>query len=317
MASCEEFVSLKFETNDFDELCEAALGWDQDYNQMSGGQFEGGLHLTQIGSRQVMREYFGKKIWYRGTAPANSFGFGLPIKQSGQANCVGYTVDNNTVVLQTPGQEADLITGDFWDSIVLSYTEEDIRTITSALSNKKHRIWHRTGTIQLSPDAAMSIRRLALNLLDQEVSESNKSKTRMAFLHDQLMKFFLWNLLQVQESEAMDVKPHRPANIVKRATDYVLADATGKAGLTEICKEVGVSLRSLHYAFQDVTGLPAATWLRQVRLNRVHRLLACADPGTSSVQSIAETNGFFHKGHFSAQYRKFYGRLPSETLKSA
>ncbi|GKX34560.1 MAG: hypothetical protein MnENMB40S_21780 [Rhizobiaceae bacterium MnEN-MB40S] len=88
------------------------------------------------------------------------------------------------------------------------------------------------------------------------------------------------------------------------------ADKTGGIDLVDICAELKVSLRTLHYAFQDVTGMSPATWLRRIRLNRVHKALRKSSLEDTLVKQVAIENGFLHAGHFSNQYQRLFGCLP-------
>jgi AraC family ethanolamine operon transcriptional activator len=52
------------------------------------------------------------------------------------------------------------------------------------------------------------------------------------------------------------------------------------------------------------------SWLNTMRLNAVRRHLK----GAKSVTDAATELGFWHFGHFSRDYKDFFGELPSEAL---
>lgn len=61
-------------------------------------------------------------------------------------------------------------------------------------------------------------------------------------------------------------------------------------------------------------GISPIRYLKILRLNRVREALrACARSAT--VFDIAADHGFWHMGHFSAQYRALFGETPSQTLR--
>jgi AraC family ethanolamine operon transcriptional activator len=100
--------------------------------------------------------------------------------------------------------------------------------------------------------------------------------------------------------------------LVRRADDHLRARRGGPLSLLELCRELGVSERTLHYAFQQVRGLSPMAYVRAMRLNAVRQeLKAAAD--TASVQAIAQRWGFGHPGEFAAAYRRLFGELPSQT----
>jgi AraC family ethanolamine operon transcriptional activator len=82
----------------------------------------------------------------------------------------------------------------------------------------------------------------------------------------------------------------------------------------DLCRELGVSERTLHYAFREVRGLSPMAYFRAVRLNAVRQELKAA-PDTAAVHAIARRWGFGHPGEFAAAaYRRLFGELPSQTL---
>jgi transcriptional regulator GlxA family with amidase domain len=57
------------------------------------------------------------------------------------------------------------------------------------------------------------------------------------------------------------------------------------------------------------------TYLRHLRLARVHDHLRDADPALDTVTQAAYRYGFTHMGRFAAAYRTRYGVAPRETLR--
>ena len=302
------------QTGDIEELQEAATDWDQHYCQMSPGQFEGGIELAQLGSRQIMRERWGRKVRYTGTAPPGSFGFAIPLEQLGTANWIGRPVHSNTVVLQAPGREADLISSAYWDSLVLGLPEDEVQSIVSVLSIHDDVTGELHGVVNLKQDATDKLLRLGLDFIRQTKLASSDDETRIQRMSEQFVKLFLWELVDAQEGSNNDVRPTKPSDIVRQATELVLSDRTNATGLTEICEHLGVSLRALHYAFQDVADMSPATWLRRIRLNQIRKILQQSTPNEILVKQVALGNGFFHLGHFSRNYKALFGELPSDTL---
>jgi AraC family ethanolamine operon transcriptional activator len=106
--------------------------------------------------------------------------------------------------------------------------------------------------------------------------------------------------------------PPNRERLVRRADDYLRARLGEPLSLLELCRELGVSERALHYAFQEVRGLSPLAYVRACRLHAVRQELKAA-PGTAAVQEIARRWGFGHPGEFAAAYRRLFGALPSQT----
>ncbi len=305
-----------FKTNDFEELQDAAADWDQRYLQMCPGPFDGGIDMIQFGSRHIFRERWGRKTMYQGTAPQGSYGIALSFDQPGTGNWVGRPVGPDPVIVQAPGQEADMVSSHYWDALTLSVSKEEVHSIVSALSGRDDNIGNFCGALTLQPDVADRLRRLGRDFLREARQASDEDERQISRWSEQLVRVFLWEMVDALESPEFVVAPTRPANTVRLATELVLSDQTNEIELTEICAQLKVSLRTLHYAFQDVTGMPPATWLRRIRLNQVHKTLQRSSPDEIMVKRVALDNGFFHLGHFSRQYQRLFGCLPSQTLQS-
>jgi AraC family ethanolamine operon transcriptional activator len=102
--------------------------------------------------------------------------------------------------------------------------------------------------------------------------------------------------------------------LVRRADDYMRARLGGPLSLLDLCREVGVSERALHYAFQEVRGLTPMAYFQACRLNAVRQELKAAAAAPATVREVAQRWGFWHTGEFAAAYRRLFGELPSRTL---
>jgi AraC-like DNA-binding protein len=58
--------------------------------------------------------------------------------------------------------------------------------------------------------------------------------------------------------------------LVRRAEDYMRAHLGGPLSVLDLCRELAVSERTLHYAFQEVRGLGPMAYFQAVRLNAAH-----------------------------------------------
>jgi len=111
----------------------------------------------------------------------------------------------------------------------------------------------------------------------------------------------------------------RAMRIAGQARDF--ADAQFKVDIlpsvVDICAAIGVSERSLQYAFGRYVGMSPLNYLRLCRLNRArHALRAPVNPGVT-VTDTALHYGFTHLGRFAGDYRRLFGESPSQTLSDA
>lgn len=101
---------------------------------------------------------------------------------------------------------------------------------------------------------------------------------------------------------------------LRQARDYVAEHLREPIHLEDLCAALGLSRRGVEVMFQDSLGIGPTAFLRHQRLHGVHRALQAAPPVPGAVKESALEWGFWHMGHFSQEYRAFFGESPSETL---
>ena len=106
-----------------------------------------------------------------------------------------------------------------------------------------------------------------------------------------------------------------PAKI-RHAEDFIAANLGAPLSLSDIANATGIPVRSLTRAFHKRHGIGPITYLRQLRLEQIHRELIGADPMGCTVTEIALKYGFENLGRFAQQYRAAFKELPSTTLKA-
>ncbi len=95
----------------------------------------------------------------------------------------------------------------------------------------------------------------------------------------------------------------------------VATQSNFRISIYELCRTLGVSKRTLEYAFQSYLQISPARYFRTLRFNQCFKLLLAADPARHSVKEFALDLGFTDLGRFAGLYRKFFCEYPSQTLK--
>jgi AraC-like DNA-binding protein len=104
---------------------------------------------------------------------------------------------------------------------------------------------------------------------------------------------------------------------IRRAVAFVDDHAHDPITMSDIAVAAGIEPRGLQVGFGRYLDTTPTGYLRRVRMERAHRDLLLADPAAGdTVCDIARRWGFVHVGRFAVQYRKIYGRSPSQTLQT-
>lgn len=79
-----------------------------------------------------------------------------------------------------------------------------------------------------------------------------------------------------------------------------------------LAQHVGLGRVQLHRKLKEITGLPTAEFIRNLRLKQAAILLK---EKKNNITQIAYAVGFTNQTHFSATFKKFYGVTPSEYIQ--
>lgn len=102
---------------------------------------------------------------------------------------------------------------------------------------------------------------------------------------------------------------------LRRAVDHIHANPQMPMTVTDLAAVADLSIRALQGAFQRVFDMSPMSYLRDVRLARVHAELLRLDPAQTTVADVARRWGFTHVGRFSGAYAARYGEYPKDTLR--
>lgn len=85
--------------------------------------------------------------------------------------------------------------------------------------------------------------------------------------------------------------------------------------LERVLEFYGGPMRTFYYNFKKYTGSTPHQYIKNIRLNAVHKMLKKSDPGFIGVREVAYQFGFRHLGQFAKDYNHLFGEMPSHRLK--
>jgi AraC-like DNA-binding protein len=103
--------------------------------------------------------------------------------------------------------------------------------------------------------------------------------------------------------------------LLRRAIEYIDANAINDIGLADIAEAVHVTPRAVQYMFRRHLETTPLQYLRRLRVHYAHQELLTGDRTHSTVTEIAARWGFAHTGRFAVMYRQTYGQSPHTTLR--
>ena len=100
---------------------------------------------------------------------------------------------------------------------------------------------------------------------------------------------------------------------LRKAREILHEHADTYYTIAQLAKETGLSQRNLQYLFKKHLGVSPKHYYLGVKFRRIRDEII-----RGQHEPLAETalrHGFYHAGHFSAVYRRFFGELPSQTIR--
>jgi AraC family ethanolamine operon transcriptional activator len=304
-------------TRDPDELAEGFRRWELRFRQLGGGPFRGQLQFLQLGGTQIFRASGNRRIHAQGSLPPGSFGFAPLLPRNEGDIWRGRRCKPGQVVTIDPGQEADHITAaDYW-MVGLTVDGDCFRECAAVLGgfDPDERLAGRLA-VTSSPACCRALTahlRGLLDLVEARPKLFAQPRTRQV-VEQECVRCVVEVMAQSTGGDRTACWSSNRERLVRRADDYMQACLRGPLSLLDLCRELGVSERALHYAFQDIRGLSPMAYFQAGRLNAVRQELKAAAAGTATVREIARRWGFGHTGEFAAAYRRLFGELPSQTL---
>ncbi|WP_348788845.1 AraC family transcriptional regulator [Leifsonia sp. NPDC080035] len=263
---------------------------------------------------------FGDAVRVR-TAEARDFHVDIPI--SGVATmraALGTPVRGTptTAAVFMPGRPVELDCSDRFSQLALMIPRDQLRLeLENLLGEPAGRPLEFTAQLNLAGTGGLTIMH-ALRMVDGAAAQEDGPLTH-PLATQRLEQIIIQSLLfgQPHNYSALLAAPSptggsRP---VSRAVELMRSDPGHPWTVAELAADVSLSVRSLQEGFRRSLDTTPMTYLRRLRLDKVHHELSTAGPGTVSVTEVATRWGFVHLGRFAGEYARAFGEHPSATLR--
>ena len=290
--------------SDFEDLQECARHWDLDFRQMDRGAFDGEIHLITMPEVQLGHVRLERRIEQAGAPPPGLRTIAVPANRDLRMFWRGRQVHGDQVLVYPLGSEINAISQPGFDMYVLSFSPEVLYAAAQATGVANlDRLLDASDAVDVDPGALDALR-VSLNAwFSNPKREWARSELPSAVVR----------LL------AGATQPQTPVLLMDRAIrmtqQHVDSRPFAALRVTDLCRRIGVSERTLRHAFRDRLGMTPKAYVRDRRLNLVRNALCDADASVARIGEIANRCEFWHMGQFAADYRRLFGELPSETLQ--
>lgn len=292
--------------------------WQQLYDQLKPGPFQGELDEVWLNGVQFFREYTSHALHQSCMVWPDAFWFGIPCTTQAASYIGRRQIDNQSIAVRPGGCEFELSTPDDYSILGLVVNRQLLREqLEHQQLPEALRLLDDHTLLRVDPARKQHL----CELVAQGLRVATGTPENLAvpavgkhLRHDLLLG--LLATLQAAEPARQDCSASllRRRQTVTRAREIVLDNPCEPVTVLELCQRLHVSQRTLQNCFMEVIGKSPMNYLKAVRLNAVHRELGSPYSIFRTVQDAAMAWGFWHMGQFARDYVAHFGTLPSQTL---
>lgn len=299
---------------DADEQAHNLSQWDQRYDQLTPGSFEGSVTELWLPKTQIFVEQANRQLRQTCAAWAESVWFGIPAAADGMMSMGGKALSARAVCVRDGGAEFDLLTAPDFN---LYGVVVDRAALAEHLELHLHQDLDRLllqGDVRdLAPGRKESLCATLNGILAD--AQAPQTPDCPASLQQRIFDALAGVLVSPDSLPAQAARTRlQHQQLVERLRQLVLADPENPPSITELCTRLHLSRRALQNCVEEITGLAPLAYIRSLRLNEVRRALRYGQ-GRRSVSSVAYDWGFTHLSQFAQDYRRMFGELPSASLR--
>ena len=287
-----------------DHQAEQLTGFDQAYQQLEGGAYDGAFLACDSAETGFFVERTNCRLGQQGAGPTDTISAVVLLSDPGHTVSNGSPFTMDDVLLVGPGGAYEAVVDAGAEPAVFSVSLESapalpLRRLSRQQAGRVRRI--------ADPELSRKFRAVAANVLRSWDADSGSIAVPRAVVQALMLEL-------LTAPCAARGSSHRSIQLYREARDVMLASLAEPLSMPEVASRVGTSRRTLEQAFDTCVSVSPARFQKLLRLNNARRLL---ESGQHSVSRAASSSGLHHLGRFSGDYHDLFGELPSETAQRA
>lgn len=296
------------------DQAEALFGrWQGRLEQLSTGQFTGQLRVVQRGPVRIVEVEANQRVLLRGRDAAGVVA--LHPVTAGNAQCLwqGRRLAPGQLVVVGSEAEVDHYSSRRTSDLGVSLCPQALRAAARSLLTADDFVTPPTwAALAPSPEPFADLQRQIDRLFRFGLAVPHLLGTPDGHrLEQECLRAIVAVLYPLPTPPGLSRTGR--ARLLRSAEEFLRACLGQPIGAIDLCRELGVSERTLRLAFRERYGLGPMTYFKCLRLNAVRaRLKATPD---LAIAEVAQAFGFHHLGNFAADFRRQFGELPSQTQR--
>ena len=302
---------------DIEALNELVQGWDFEFHQLKAGRSP--AELLQLGRPEFMlsRFYFQQPYKQGGCTAEDALTLGLIEEGINEVTTPDGALQQDGILCFPSCRELSAISRANFKGYSLSISNTLLNEVAESCGLQ---VRASIGTVQQILHCSRSdihsirseLRRLCRSLIQIKTADNSLAIIRDLEFH--LIHRILLAIADSRPSNRLRLT-NRKKIVLQRAQDYIDAHSYEPVTVLELAQASGSSVRTLEYVFCEYFGVTPKAYLKSRRLVAVRNELLRSLHSKPSINKIASRWGFWHMSQFATDYRRYFGELPSETVR--
>jgi AraC family ethanolamine operon transcriptional activator len=285
-------------------------GWDLDINEMTKRAFKVDIWAVHTSHLQLSLMRYHTAIMIDGGYPEGTVIFSC-IKTDGVIHEKNRTYRHNDVIMLNDNKNFDLIVSEpcyiFTLAIEKEILEREFESFFKIPFTKVYKEQDICLDLEQS-EAYYSLFNEQMEVLRQRSQENSSREVYAALEIEILKKLFSYFLFRPKEINYLPKYIREGRALLKQNINATYA-------IADMVEDLQVSKRTIQHGFKRYLGFTPKEYQQYIRLNGIRDTILSINDPKISLSEIAAKYNYFHLGHFSTEYKKFFGESPSETLR--
>lgn len=305
-------VVASFNLLDFSEAAGFFPSWRGRFEQISRGCFRGKLRVVHGQLVRIAEVMANQKVRVIGHDVSGTFSVYPVLHANAGSVWQGRQFTPGQLIVHGPETEKDHCTArrsmNMGMSIRLEALEDAARVLLGSDIVALPQFW---AAHSPPPDPFASFTRQLSRLLTFGVSDASLPGTPDGHRLEQECVRSLVAVLCSTTTPQPDLSLPARSRLLRKAEEFMRSHLGQAIGAIDLCRDLGVSDRTLRLAFRERYGLGPIAFFKCLRLNAVRSKLRATSH--LAIADAAHEFGFHHLGNFASDYRELFGERPSET----
>lgn len=305
----------RFDIRQIEDLANAVFGAELEVTQMAGARIHGSLAFSARNGVMFSSGWIQGNVAVTGPFSHDAVTIGVGLRVGTGSRLWLNTIRSGDVGVFLPGEQQDGFYTKGTLYLAATLTAERLREQAAReCLDFDMKMVSRSG-LHDKPISPRVVARWRSQLAGIHASgiAGNERAGDVGF---EMLRHVIAHYLQFPSAGDGRISPVGRARTVERARGYIRANLARPIAMETLAAASDTSQRSLARAFVEVLRDTPASYVRRLRLHRIRRDLAAAEPG-NSVSRISEKWGIREHGRMSGWYGELFGELPTETRARA